>query len=572
MNHFPTLASVSQEDVLRTLAQRAADYVPEWRFDRSDPDAGAALAVLFAEMFAQTCDRYNSVPQKYYTEFLNLLGACENAPQPASGYIRFLSSGGSVGIPEGTEVYAASPTEENVIFSTVSGIEAVSASLTDVYCAACAGETGFIKRLDLSRIQPFFSDVDGESLKRHRFRISQNDVFSVRTAADFILEIRLQQSARFLETETTALLADSDKFRWLYRAGEKTYPFDKVSSEGSRIFLTKSIACPLTPEDDGNLYLYCESDRELAEEIVLDAVSVSSRPAAKIFPDACAAYGTPILPEEGGYCFGQRPVPNELFYIRADDVFSKRGARVSLALDMRTVTYSDYDESQPLYQFNKTIIDKQSLEPVVPDDIFIENVVWEYANGSGWAPLRVDGDKNPFSCRRDGNHELTFTVPADMAAITVNAVSGLHIRARAVSIQNFYSAAGRHLLPFVRGVSFDYEYPAPVPVNAVCAENNGVHVSIPAAAAVTSLQVPVYRPMPPQPPAMYLRFDRSPHAMPLSLLFELCGASVLPGKVTYECQTRQHKFESVRCIDYTDNLLYTGAVLLYLPEPLERTS
>ena len=70
---------------------------------------------------------------------------------------------------------------------------------------------------------------------------------------------------------------------------------------------------------------------------------------------------------------------------------------------------------------------------------------------------------------------------------------------------------------------------------------------------------------------MYLRFDQSPHAMPLSLLFEVVGRVPLTDKLMWECCTGG-RFEAVAAVDLTGNLHHTGQVMLYLPERLPRVS
>ena len=54
---------------------------------------------------------------------------------------------------------------------------------------------------------------------------------------------------------------------------------------------------------------------------------------------------------------------------------------------------------------------------------------------------------------------------------------------------------------------------------------------------ITDLHLPALEPMESAPRAMYLRFDHSPHAMPLSLLFEVVGRVPLTDKLVSECCT-----------------------------------
>ena len=72
------------------------NYVPEWRFNRNDPDPGTALFIIFSEMFQETIDRFNKVPLKNYLAFLNMLEiesnlycSCVRLCTVQSGFRRF---------------------------------------------------------------------------------------------------------------------------------------------------------------------------------------------------------------------------------------------------------------------------------------------------------------------------------------------------------------------------------------------------------------------------------------------------------------------------------------------------
>ena len=64
----PVLDPRDRAAIMAQLAQRARAYAPEWRYEGTQDDPGAALAELFGEMFYQTVDRFNSVPGKLHTE------------------------------------------------------------------------------------------------------------------------------------------------------------------------------------------------------------------------------------------------------------------------------------------------------------------------------------------------------------------------------------------------------------------------------------------------------------------------------------------------------------------------
>lgn len=79
-----TLAALRQQ-----VAALAAAYTPEWRFEGTEDDPGAAIAELFCQMMEQSVDRFNSVPDNLFAHFLDMIGFRLPAPCPASGILQF---------------------------------------------------------------------------------------------------------------------------------------------------------------------------------------------------------------------------------------------------------------------------------------------------------------------------------------------------------------------------------------------------------------------------------------------------------------------------------------------------
>ncbi len=549
--------------IMALLNERAREYAPMWRYNKGAADPGAAIFELFGDLFYQTLDRFNQLPGKLYTEFLNLLGVPSPSVMPSSGYMRFGvgAPGEPVPIEKDTEVFAATEDGDNIVFSTERKIEATAASLEDVYYADA--KAGIIQRLDSAK-EPFFAPADGENLQFHRFAISQNEVLALKGPCK--IELSLRQDTRFLEESTARRLCGAGFAAWKYWNGEAYMPFDSAAAKNGTITLEKSGPDRLMPDENGRICVYCDMAGGEGD-IVLSGVSLSSSMPALPKADLLANNDIPISQDEGGYCFGHRPAPYELFYIRADDVFIKRGARVNVALDIAMIVSSTVD-SEPQYVFDRRLIDKQDAVKVMPEDVYVQQVVWEYYNGTGWAALQVSGNSNPFSGKSEGDLVVLFTAPADIQPLIVNAEEGYYIRARVVNVENYLSVIPKWIVPFVNSVACSYDYAHSAPADYICAYNNAKMVEIESAANVSNLNIAVYRPMPVHPRAMYLRFSASPHAMPLSMLFDVAGEKILDSKIVFEAY-RDGRFSQVRAIDRTQNLRYSGIAFLYVPERLE---
>ena len=561
----PVLDPRDREAVMAQLAQRARAYTPEWRYEGAEDDPGSALAELFGEMFYQTVDRLNSVPEKLHTEFLSLTGFQMPDPVPASGLMQFTAHDTvdePVPVPQGTQVFAEDEAGDQIIYETRRRIESTPARLRELFYVDAREE--IIQRLEPGKTQPLFCPVEGENLQHHRFTLRHRDVLALAGPCQVEVELR-QQAGSFAAAETAARLADPEQVRWTFLAPEGEEPFTAVEAEGSTLLLTYQGQTAFLPNEEGLCQISC-TGRAGSGKLLLDGVSLRSRPQGWRAVDSVASGDIPLDLEEGGYCFGRRPAAYGLCYFRSDQAFCKRGARVSLHLDVVPVI-SGTEKEQPQYQFNQRIIDKRDAVAVVPDDVYVEQVVWEYYNGLGWRPLAVSGNRDPFSCKQGKELKVVFDVPDDLARAEVNAQPGWYIRARVIHVANEFSMTPRWVVPFLKGAECMWAYDKGLPAQQLEAENNGDRLLLEEADKVRDLAFPALVGLPEHPRAMYLCFDRSPHAMPLSILFDMAGRVKMEDKVRFEAWNGT-RFETVRTVDLTRNLLHPGVMLLYLSRPL----
>lgn len=563
MNH-PVLDPRGPEEIRAQVAALARSYTPEWRYESTEDDPGAALAELFCTMFCQTVDRMNAVPQKLYTEFLNQIGYQEPGPVAAQGNMQFMPNESveqPVLVRSGTQVFTSDASGSNVVYETRRSIEAAPARLTDVYYVDAQSDS--LQRVDLSRPWPLFAP-GGQEMQVHEFYLSENDV--LRLEGPCTIQVELRQNVRYLELETANLLT-APGLRWSYFHGGAWLPFDGVRAENGRILLEKRTGLSLEPDQDGRICIRCQGCTPMA--LTLQQAAVCSAPLGEV-PAARLFSGDVPLEEEGGYCFGKRPALYDLFYLRSDAVLTKRGARAQLHLELEPIVF-DPPSQGPNYQFTQPIIDKRRAVLAKPDDVRVSGVVWEYYNGMGWRQLQTQGSRNPFSCRQEGPYDLIFQVPQDIQPAEVNAEEGYYIRARVTDVENSFSLYQRWIVPLCKGAWFQWQYPAPAPVAWIASANNGTRREIGQAAGLGDLQMTVLEPLAPGPAAMYFCFDRSPHAMPLSIWLQMLGRAELKGQLLWE-RWNGKTFEPVRAVDETEQLLHSGCIYLFLTEPVPRAS
>ncbi len=122
-NEIPKIDSRGYEDILEEIALLAKKHTPEWKFSPDEPDAGTALACVFARRTAETIEKFNRTPANHRRSFYNMLGAEALPAVPASGYVQFRLSGISkdcVPVKEGFKLFSPVIDEQGtrLIFET----------------------------------------------------------------------------------------------------------------------------------------------------------------------------------------------------------------------------------------------------------------------------------------------------------------------------------------------------------------------------------------------------------------------------------------------------------------------
>ena len=110
-------------------------------------------------------------------------------------------------------------------------------------------------------------------------------------------------------------------------------------------------------------------------------------------------------------------------------------------------------------------------------DITVQEVIWEYFNGDGWARLFPDGrESDCFNASMGAlsrRKVIRFRCPEDIRPVLVNASTGYFIRARVLKVKNLYKLKGNYIVPRMEGLRFSYRYAnrGRIPVQ-VAVENN----------------------------------------------------------------------------------------------------
>ena len=259
------------------------------------------------------------------------------------------------------------------------GIQSTPARLTGLFYVDARAEV--IQRLDLDRPQPFFTPVQGENLQRHRFTVSQSDVLSL--SGPFQVEAELRLEGGLPGAETAQRLSDPALARWTFHSGGAEVPFSRVRAEGDAVVLEYDGTEALEADGAGNFSLSCWGQLG-AGALVLDGVGLRSRPAGRVAVDSAprgysaGSGGRGLLLRAAARRL--RPV---LLPLRPG--VPEAGEPGDLHLEIAPVV-TDLTEEGPRYQFNQYIIDKRDAVAIVPDDVYVDQVAWEYFNGLAGGP------------------------------------------------------------------------------------------------------------------------------------------------------------------------------------------
>ncbi len=531
----PRIDDRSEKDILAAIERLARAYVPGWRFDLEHPDAGSALAQLFAEMFAQSVERLNGVPERNFIMFLNMLGARLQPALPAEGYARFsLTDGVSEAAFVGAgERLTADPGDESerVPFETVQDLLVTPARLQDIYCVSPhtdrivrlyeADEDGAGERFRLF-------DFGGENLQRRLLAFAHDEAFFITNGA---LTLRVAPPAASpAQAAAIAALSDPQACRWSVAAPEGAlWPVQEVAPAPGGV--TLSIACPGGVPRAALQGLH---SRFLVAEALdvrrLRALQVSD-PAIDLYAEHIPpdfAYTNDVEQDRSGFlAFG---APFSLYtdlVITCNEALCKRGAAITMRFRLRyeRVSIERSDAGQNIDW--KLIMRRADVRPEELFDITIAQVAWEYWNGRGWARLTSDPAFEEVFAAEGGEEErmvrLRFTCPQDIAPVLWGAQEGFVVRARIRRMNNALRTRGWYVAPFLSEIAFGYAYEggALSPQHVAYSGNLEEGAITCDRLRTQGRALAPFEPWPHTLPAAYFRFDRPPAGAPIRMLLDV---------------------------------------------------
>ena len=565
---------MKNQRMLEKTQQLMQSYVPEFAYEPEGRDPGSVLTTLCAGMLGDSEEQYAQVVQKHKIQFLNLFDAMKEEPVAASrGYVRFQPVEGYEGkipVPAGTQVTADVPGVGEVLFETLHDMTAVTA-VPRLLVAANGARDQIVRRELLEEQEPFraFDTSAGENCAEHRLYLGFEHLFDHLSHLD--MRIHLRSASQAEQEETLSFLASSG-VRWgLLRADGSEEALDLVELSEGALHVKKE---NWTPErvSMGNQEMYCltAACTEELPALYLSELSVSFEETG-VRPDQVWVNGIEE-PAPGLFPFGKPLGLYNEMNLESREVFSKRGARITMEFQLNYVQHEEalmIPELDPEY---KAIMKRpQKAAELRPAEVLAEYVLWEYQSVTGWKRLFDEEHiSSLFNGSSEGPVRLSFSCPEDMAEAAEGADEG-RIRARLIKADNAYKVPALYKCPYISNLRLSYTYEGKAQHADYALLKNNFHAQEITRELRGEGSVRLFYQTEKQAAAMYLGFDAPVGGTPLSIYFDVENESDRPVGFTAEYLS-DRGFVPVRVLDKTCGFLNAGSVRMMIPDNLKKTS
>ena len=596
-------------DIENRIEELSRTYTPEWHFERDDPDIGSVIARLFAMQMKENINMMNNIPERYHTEFINMLDISLKPVKAAQSIVNFHLIENTVKgttIRKGT-VLASESTDEDgepVLFETDREIYVTNSRVTDSFMTdreegtivPILGDFTPVSVLEGYRRVVEEDEEDVEEEEGEQTERSAESEYVKRTIHPFVLfseSGNISRSILILYHETVFDIVDepiyvkisgnselnnkitAGEYIFKYYDGKTFVPFDSVElREDSDTFILKKHHELRKVTDGVREYgvVILEAVHPLMENIGINSISLSTEGGERT-PEFISD-GSKDLDPEGFPIFSEDlSIYNEC-YIGEDFYFSKKGAKVTLSFHVDYRERPHYLTKQEEEERLKIIKKKPKVHMAdIPAHAYADEVIMEYYNGTGWKKIHPDSDiTGLFANETAFDAKISFICPADIVGVETGANMGRCIRFRLLRSDNCYLRPCIHHYPFITDIKLCFTYgeryvdPNRV-IRIAGTERKDITALLKSGKDFTVFSGGIY-----SDDALYLGFDERMEGGPVSIFFELeesTNQNRLP--CVFEYSTIRG-FKRMRVVDHTDSFSHSGEVLFYPPSDMKETS
>lgn len=472
--HIPEREKKTREDIIKYIRKCAKQYVPEWRYDPENPDAGTALVSLFADMMYDNIRQFNQSAIGDMFSFFNGMNAKLLPAKPAEGFITFTLPAGFDGeeeVPRGTKVLAQG-SEGPVVFETQEEVLVRQMELRKIYLSNPKEDViceVFDKEQE-AKPDFFLFQGKGENLQRHIIYFCFSGGLGIMAGAKAELSFRMIENDRSM-AEWDQDFQEEAGIRFSYGTAEgyRYFKEDDVENEydcqdGVLYFRIAGGENGIAPKEEfeSSYVIRAEiSDAKRFSKVCLTSVALIAH-SQNVRPDFIHVNGTDEEPEDF-LVFGRTPSVYDEFYIASEEVFGKAGAKIQVEfdLDFVRIPLELIAAGETVW---KTVMKKRDFVPEKEYDLTVCEVAWEYYNGYGWTRLKgAYGYRKLFEAGEDERGQrvhMEFTCPSDICPALINSAETYAIRARIIRMNNAYKTRGAYIAPVAGRVLLSYDYSA----------------------------------------------------------------------------------------------------------------
>ena len=587
-------------DIEDRIGELAASYVPEWHFDRENPDIGSVIAKLFAGQMEGNIGRCNQVIGRYHREFVNFLGISLLPAKPASatvllGLVQDTIPG--VEVVKGTKFLADTEDgDEQIVFETTHNLYVTSAALD--YAFLTLERDGSILplkgKLEGKRI------LEGKSFypleEKEAFPPEEEDIFprqeeesgprpfrlfghspgisSIHRNALLLYHpaaLNVEKNPIYLKiTGNAPLLAQISRgaYGFWYYTEEGLLPVESVEvlPDGETVVLKKEKK-NAGVEIEGNQVslLVMKALTPVTGNQEVTGIRVSSQ--GQPLPAESVNNGSTDFDAEAFEPFGDTLSLYQECYLGHDDYFAKAGAAVQITMDVSYREHRILDRVQGEEESLKII--KRKPRVIWVDsaaDARAEEVSLEYFNGFGWKKLVCMQEVSRlFMGDQGGTVTFSFLCPGDWQRTEAGAYHGRCIRIRLLKSDNCYMRPCIHHYPHVEHLKISYSYQGRYMEPQYLVSIAGTRMLDLTRKVKEGLPFPAFSKGEYGEDALYLGFQRKPQSGPVSLLFRIEEGIRYEGvQCRFEYSTKKG-FRQMKVLDHTGDFSRSGTVL-FMPQ------
>ena len=556
---IPKLCNKNYTQLFEEFKFLASQFTPEWRFDSNRTDFGVSLAKIFCEMQEDTINRLNQSMNNIYITFLKILGVSPLPRSPAQGLIEIKASENSIcsNIKKGSKLSYG-----DLIFETVEDIFVSDNKVEKIFMVDSL-KRQIVKTFDINlknssfKKFKFFDFKSFKNLQSSEIYFSDNYMFN---SEDVLLKFKFENSFSPNSEDLMSDLFLNSKWQYFNEEDNSWKDFDEISKDDNlfvNVKLKNKIGLSEVLDDKSRYIKITIPERK---NIKLTGISYISDP-KKVIPTELLS-GEDEIDKDEFFPFKERYYIYDCFYIKSDEIFNKPGAKVSLSADVSFIkSKGDLQNNNRHYKMIMTDIDFAESEP---NDISIENVVWEYWKGNSWALLN-SSNGNFFSTADIGkNRKMSFICPSDCSPTDVGSKSGLFIRARITKISNQFSINSNYLVPLIKNVELDYNYENPMKLERVIA-NSDLEWKTFNFANKEKKFVNIFEKEIDNFPSIYFKLKNPISQGILNIFFDV-EKSLFKEKISFKWfywskeENNSSKWKPLDVIDFTDNFSKSGIV------------